>query len=178
VGFGHTGLTFPQTPECFTEVVKGTVPKTFLQRSQEKLMSKAVRADAKSIGNNDAKSSDLAIAIRKAYAKAAPELQAEIAFDFKVGYIAGRDRLSISDAEAVVTAGKGENAINAPAIVRAVAAWNYHIVQGKAKPATAQSRKRISSERRALAMDFLGNFEGETLQEQLKQAIALLNALK
>jgi hypothetical protein len=141
-------------------------------------MSKSVRTTAVSIGKKDAQSEALAIAIRKAYAKAKPEAQAELAREFKIGYISGRDRLSISDAEAVVTAGKGENAINAPAIVRAVAAWNYHIVQGKAKPATAQSRKRISSERRALAMDFLGNFEGETLQEQLKQAIALLNALK
>jgi hypothetical protein len=29
-----------------------------------------------------------------------------------------------------------------------------------------------------MAMDFLGNFEGENLQEQIKKAIALLNALK
>ena len=141
-------------------------------------MSKAVRTDAKSIGNNDAKSSDLAIAIRKAYAKAAPELRAEIAFDFKVGYIAGRDRLSISDAEAVVKAGKGEGAINAPAIVRAVAAWNYHIVQGKAPEAPKQKHKRVSAERRAWAMDFLSGFEGESLQEQISKAIALLNSLK
>jgi hypothetical protein len=29
-----------------------------------------------------------------------------------------------------------------------------------------------------MAMDFLGNFEGKNLQEQIKQALALLNALK
>ena len=138
----------------------------------------SIRTTAKSIGNNDAKSADLAATIRKAYAKAKPEVQAEIAFDFKVGYISGRDRLSISDAEAVMKAGKGADAINAPAIVRAVAAWNYHIVQAKAATAAAQGNKRIDKAAKAMAMDFLGNFEGETLQEQIKKAIALLNALK
>ena len=141
-------------------------------------MSKAVRSTAKSIGTNDANTATLAAEIRAAWVKAKPEAQAEIAFEFKVGYIAGRDRVSISDAQAIVEAGKGADAINAPAIVRAVAAWNYHIVQGKAKPAQAQTHKRISKEARAWAMDFLGNFEGETLQEQIKQALALLNALK
>ena len=141
-------------------------------------MSKAVRSTAKSIGTNDANTATLAAEIRAAWVKAKPEAQAEIAFEFKVGYIAGRDRVSISDAQAIVEAGKGADAINAPAIVRAVAAWNYHIVQGNAKPAQAQSHKRISAERRAVAMDFLSNFEGETLQEQIKQALALLNALK
>jgi hypothetical protein len=141
-------------------------------------MSKAVRSTAKSIGTNDANTATLAAEIRAAWVKAKPEAQAEIAFEFKVGYIAGRDRVSISDAQAIVEAGKGADAINAPAIVRAVAAWNYHIVQGKAKPAQAQTHKRISKEARAWAMDFLGNFEGETLQEQIKQALVLLNALK
>lgn len=140
-------------------------------------MSKAVRADAKSIGNNDAKSSDLAIAIRKAYAKAAPELQAEIAFDFKVGYIAGRERISLSDAQAIFEAGKGADAINAGAIDRAVSGFRYHVIDGKTKAAPAK-QMRVSAERRAVAMDFLGNFEGESLQEQIKAAIALLNALK
>ena len=177
MGFGRGALTFSQTPECFTVVVKGTVPKTFLQRSQEKLMSKAVRADAKSIGNNDAKSSDLAIAIRKAYAKAKPEAQAEIAFEFKVGYIAGRERISISDAQAIFEAGKGADAINAGAIDRAVSGFRYHIIDGKTKAAPAK-QMRISSEARAIAMDFLGNFEGKNRTEQITKAIALLNALK
>ena len=138
----------------------------------------SIRTTAKSIGNKDASTAELAALIRKAYAKAKPEVQAEIAFDFKVGYISGRDRLSISDAEAVMKAGKGADAINAPAIVRAVAAWNYHIVQAKAATAAAQGNKRIDKAAKAMAMDFLGNFEGETLQEQIKKAIALLNALK
>lgn len=145
-------------------------------------MSKAVRTDAKSIGNNDAKSSDLAIAIRKAYAKAAPEQQAEIAFEFKVGYIAGRERISLSDAQAIFEAGKGKGATKAgiAMIDRATSGFNYHIRGSKESkaPEAPKKHKRISTERRALAMDFLGNFKGESLQEQIQQALALLNALK
>jgi len=151
----------------------------FHQRSQENIMSKAVRTDAQFIGKKDAATAEKIIAIRKAWLKAKPEAQAEIVHDFKVGYIAGRDRVSISQAEAIVAAGKGADAINAPAIVRAVAAWHDQVMKGVPKATTAPAKhKRISTEARAMAMDFLGNFEGESLQEQIKQALALLNALK
>lgn len=43
------------------------------------------------------------------------------------------------------------------------------------KPAKSQ---RISTEAKAMAMDFLGNFEGKNLEAQIKAAIALLNAMK
>lgn len=39
-------------------------------------------------------------------------------------------------------------------------------------------QQRISTEAKAMAMDFLGNFEGKNLEAQIKAAIALLNALK
>lgn len=143
-------------------------------------MTLAIRTASKSIGTNDAKSAVLAEDIRKAWLSAKTEdAKREVRADFYVGYIAGRDRTSISDAEAIVEAGKGKDAINAPAIVRAVAAWNYHIVGGGSKPAPKTvKRNRVSSEARALAMDFLANFEGETLDAQIKAAVALLNALK
>ena len=121
----------------------------------------STRTTAKSIGNNDAKSAELAAAIRKAYAKAKPEQQAEIAREFKIGYIAGRDRVSISEAEAIVEAGKGAEAINAAAIVRAVAAWNYHIVgklEGKSEPAPVK-RMRLSNEAREAAEAYLSWFD-------------------
>jgi hypothetical protein len=179
VGFRHIGLTFSQTPECFTEVVKGTAPKTFHQRSQENIMS--IRINAKSIGNNDAKSDDLASAIRKAYAKAAPEGKAEIAADFKIGYIAGRERISLSDAQAIFEAGKGKGVTkaNIAMIDRATSGFRYHIIGTKTAPAREPvKRMRVSTERRALAMDFLSNFKGDNLQEQIEEALALLNALK
>jgi hypothetical protein len=46
----------------------------------------------------------------------------------------------------------------------------------KAKAPAKQ--QRISTEAKAMAMDFLGNFEGKNLEAQIKAAIALLNALK
>lgn len=143
----------------------------------------SIRTSAKSIGNKDASTAELAATVRKAYAKAKPDVQAEIRADFHIGYIAGRDRVSISDATAIWQAGKGEGAINAPAISRAVAAWKYYVTDRLATPKptpepTPVKRTRISTERRELAMDFLGNFKGESLQEQIEAAIALLNALK
>jgi hypothetical protein len=141
----------------------------------------SIRTNAKSIGNKDAQSEALAIAIRKSYAKAKPEAQAELAREFKIGYISGREKVSLAVATQIFDAGKGVNAINVGAIDRATSGFNYHIVSKlDTKPATAaaQGNKRIDKAAKALAMDFLGNFEGENLQEQIKKAIALLNALK
>lgn len=120
----------------------------------------STRTDAKSIGNNDAKSDALAIAIRKAYAKAGPEKRAELAREFKIGYIAGRERISLSAAEAIFDAGKGANAINAPAIDRATSGFNYHIVQGKApKAEVAPKRMRLPAEVREVAESYLSWFD-------------------
>lgn len=143
-------------------------------------MSKAVRTNAVSIGKKDAQSEALAIAIRKAYAKAKPEAQAELAREFKIGYISGREKVSLAVATQIFEAGKGVNAINVGAIDRATSGFNYHVVSKlDTKPAPAPAKHmRVSTERRALAMDFLSNFKGENLQEQIKEAIALLNALK
>ena len=91
----------------------------------------SIRLSAKSIGNNDSKSEAIAATIRKAWGKAKSEKQAEIRLEFMVGYVAGRERISLSDAEAVIGAGKGAEAINADAIDRASSAFRYHIVQGK-----------------------------------------------
>lgn len=49
-----------------------------------------------------------------------------------------------------------------------------------AKPKTPapEQRNRISKAHHDAAMDFLGNFEGKDLAAQIKQAVALLNAMK
>ena len=142
-------------------------------------MSKSIRTNAVTIGKKDAQSEALALVIRKAYAKAKPEAQAELAREFKIGYISGREKVSLAVATKIFEAGKGADAINVGAIDRATSGLNYHIVcKVVNKPAEPVKHKRVSTERRALAMDFLGNFKGENLQEQIKEAIALLNALK
>lgn len=46
------------------------------------------------------------------------------------------------------------------------------------KPKKAATSQRIDAASKALAMEFLGNFEGKNLAEQIKAAVALLNALK
>lgn len=133
----------------------------------------SIRTSAKSIGNNDAKSEALAIAIRKAYAKAGPEKRAELAREFKIGYIAGRERISLSDAEAVFDAGKGANAIDPKAIDRATSGFNYHIVQSKApKVEAAPKRMRLSAETREAAEAYLSWFDDVEAAIKALRAVA------
>ena len=121
----------------------------------------SIRINAKSIGNNDSRSEALALAICKAYAKAGPEKRAELAREFKIGYIAGRERISLSQAEAVFDAGKGANAIDPSAIDRATSGFNYHIVgklEGKSEPAPIK-RMRLNKEAREAAEAYLSWFD-------------------
>ena len=141
----------------------------------------SIRTNSKCIGNNDAKSAEIAAAIRSEWRKAKPERQSEIATEFKIGYIAGREKVSLADAQAIIEAGKGAGATKAhiAMIDRAYSAFNYHIRDGKGK-AAAQGKAsfRISREMHDTAMDFLGNFEGDNLTAQINAAIKLLNAMK
>jgi hypothetical protein len=58
--------------------------------------------------------------------------------------------------------------------------FKYHISRDGVKSVSSAPVKqaRISREHRDAAMDFLGNFDGENLAEQIAQALKLLNALK
>ena len=137
----------------------------------------SIRTSAKSIGNNDAKSEALAIAIRKAWLKASPEQQAEIAAEFKVGYIAGRERISLSDAQAIFEAGKGKGATKKgiAMIDRATSGFNYHIRHGKTKPASAAApakHMRLSADVRAAAKDFLAMFDNVADAKKALDAVA------
>ena len=48
----------------------------------------------------------------------------------------------------------------------------------KASSKSATKHMRVSREHRAMANDFIAQFEGKTKAEQIKAAIALLNAIK
>jgi hypothetical protein len=123
-------------------------------------MSKSVRTTAVSIGKKDAQSEALAIAIRKAYAKAKPEAQAELAREFKIGYISGREKVSLAVATQIFEAGKGVDAINVGAIDRATSGFNYHIVSKlETKPAEPVKSMRLSRDVRAAAEAYLAQFE-------------------
>jgi hypothetical protein len=123
-------------------------------------MSKSIRTTAVSIGKKDAQSEALALAIRKAYAKAKPEAQAELAREFKIGYISGREKVSLAVATQIFEAGKGAEAINAGAIDRATSGFNYHIV-GKleTKPAEPVKSMRVARDLRAAAEAYLAQFD-------------------
>ena len=58
--------------------------------------------------------------------------------------------------------------------------WNRNVMVWfkTDKPKKAATSHRISQAERTLAMDFLGNFEGKNRTEQIKAAVALLNAMK
>jgi hypothetical protein len=123
-------------------------------------MSKSIRTNAVTIGKKDAQSEALALAIRKAYAKAKPEAQAELAREFKIGYISGREKVSLAVATQIFEAGKGVNAINAGAIDRATSGFNYHIVSKlETKPAEPVKSMRVSRELRAAAEAYLEQFD-------------------
>ncbi len=120
----------------------------------------SIRTNAKSIGNKDAQSEALAIAIRKAYAKAKPEAQAELAREFKIGYISGREKVSLAVATQIFEAGKGVDAINAGAIDRATSGFNYHIVSKlETKPAEPVKSMRVARDLRAAAEAYLAQFD-------------------
>ena len=123
-------------------------------------MSKSVRTTAVSIGKKDAQSEALAVVIRKAYAKAKPEAQAELAREFKIGYISGREKVSLAVATKIFEAGKGAAAINVGAIDRATSGFNYHIVSKlETKPAEPVKSMRLSRDVRAAAEAYLAQFD-------------------
>ena len=121
----------------------------------------STRTSAKSIGNNDARSAEHAASIRKAWLKADPEKQAEIAADFKIGYIAGRERISLSDALAIFEAGKGAGVPkkHVAMIDRAVSGFNYHIRNGKTKPSAEPKSFRVQRDLREAAEAYLKLFD-------------------
>lgn len=139
----------------------------------------SIRLSAKSIGNNDAKSAELATEIRKAWLKAKPEVQSEIRLDFMIGYISGRERISLSDAQTIISEGKGKGAPKAhiAMIDRATSGFTYHIKDGKTKPST-EAHTRVSKAHREAANWFIEQFEGEKRNQQIDAAIAVLRALK
>jgi hypothetical protein len=123
-------------------------------------VSKSIRTNAVSIGKKDAQSEALAVSIRKAYAKAKPEAQAELAREFKIGYISGREKVSLAVATQIFEAGKGADAINVGAIDRATSGFNYHIVSKlDTKPAEPVKAMRLSKAVRAAAEEYLAQFD-------------------
>lgn len=136
----------------------------------------SIRSKAKSVGTKDREAKENLADIVKAYNKAGAEGKAEILLDYKVGYIAGYAKVSMSVAERILSEGK-VNRGNTLAIDAAVASVAYHF---RKKPSgdAQQKSMRIQAHIREAAMTFLGEFEGETLADQIAKALKVLNAMK
>jgi len=136
----------------------------------------SIRSKAKSVGAKDRNTKAFLADIVKAYNKAGDEGKAEIVLDYKIGYIAGYAKVSMDDAERILSEGK-VNKANTLAIDAAVASVRYHF---KKKPSgdAQQKSMRIQAHIRDAAMTFLGEFEGETLADQIAKALKVLNAMK
>ena len=136
----------------------------------------SIRTNAKSVGKNDAQSAEIVAGIRKEWLKASDERKQEIALDFKIGYMAGREKISLDAAEEIMAEGKVSKK-NTGMIDRAYSGYRYHIVLGKTKPTTPVKHTRIQARVRESAMTFLSEFEGKDRAAKIKQARAVLQAL-
>jgi hypothetical protein len=139
-------------------------------------MSLSIKQFATNVGNHTTAIRDAANAFHEAYTGATPTQQGALRKDWMLGHLEGQ---GVQDAERTFSLGKGKGAKPEAikAIDRASSDFRYYVVRPvKAKPVQAAS-KRISKELRASAMDFLANFEGESLEAQIKQALEVLRAL-
>ena len=139
-------------------------------------MKLSIKQFATNVGNHTTAIREAADAFHEAYTDATPTQQGALRKDWMLGHLEGQ---GVKDAERTFSLGKGKGAEPeaVKAIDRASSDFRYYVVRPvKAKPVQA-ANKRISKELRASAMDFLANFEGESLEAQLKQALEVLRAL-
>lgn len=133
------------------------------------------------LGQADRLTLEASLPFHTAYSKATPEQRAQLKHDWQVGYIMGKAKVDEKAAERILSRGKGAGVSKAhvEAVDKAYSSFRYHVVRtAKSKSEGEPTHQRISRAERALAMDFLGNFKGENLAEQIKAAVALLNAMK
>jgi hypothetical protein len=139
-------------------------------------MSLSIQQFAFNVGTTARKVREAADPFHTAYAGGTPTQQADLRKRWMLGHLEGQ---GFTSAERILSEGKGAGAKPAhiKAIDRASSDFRYMVVRPvKAAPVQAKSM-RLSKELRSSAMDFLANFEGESLEDQLKQALAVLRAL-
>ena len=146
-------------------------------------MKLSINRFAFNLGNANRLTREASMPFHKAYISATPEQQAHLRHEWQVGYIEGNLRVDAATAERILSRGKGAGvkAAHILAIDVAYSSFRHHVVRKTKAKAQAQAetvRHRISTQMRETAMDFLGNFEGKNLEEQIHAAIKLLNAMK
>jgi hypothetical protein len=140
-------------------------------------MKLSIKQFAINVGNHTTAIRTAADAFHEAYVGATPIQQGALRKDWMLGHLEGQ---GVSNPERTFSLGKGAGSTKdgVKAIDRAYSDFRYYVVRPvKAKPAPVKSH-RISSHLRESAMAFLAEFEGDTLEAQIKQALTVLNALK
>ena len=133
------------------------------------------------IGEHTRLTRDASTPLHKAYTKAQPEQQKDLRTRWMLNHLRGALSVNAKTAERILSEGKGAGVKpeHIKAIDKASSDFRYHIVRPEAQTTQAKPKhNRVSVVHREAAMAFLGEFEGETLAEQIKQAVALLNSLK
>ena len=133
------------------------------------------------VGTLARKTRDASLPLHKAYHKGTPAQQADLQRRWLINYLMGNLQVDAKRAETIVSQGTGKGSTHYAEVKAARRSFNYHIVRetNVSQPTQAPAKhNRVSAKHKALAMAFLGEFEGETLDEQIKAAIALLKALK
>lgn len=131
------------------------------------------------VGEQSRKTRDASLPLHKAYMKAEPEQQRDLRTRWLLNHLRGALAVNVKTAERILSDGKGAGAKpeHIKAIDKASSDFRYHIARPEPKQAKAVKHNRVSVAHREAAMAFLSEFEGETLDEQIKAALEVLRAL-
>ena len=136
---------------------------------------------AQDLGAHSRITRDVSLVWHKQYVKADAVTRKALREEFMTHFIIGFMQCTEKQAMRIlITSAPERTADQKKAYEAASQKFLYHISRtgAKSQPAQAQSSKRIAPKVRSAAMDFLAEFEGETLAAQIKAAIAVLNSLK
>jgi hypothetical protein len=140
-------------------------------------MSKlTIKQFAFNLGTATRKVRDAADPFHAAYVDGTLEQRKDLRQSWMLGHLEGQ---GFKGAERILSAGKGAGADpeHVKAIDRASADFRYMVIRPEPKTSEPVKAKRVSPVLRSAAMDFLANFEGDSLEAQLKQALEVLRAL-
>lgn len=132
------------------------------------------------VGVQSGKTRDASLPLHKAYAKASLGQQLNLRSRWMRNHVQGSLGVTAKVAERILSEGKGAGAKpeHIKAIDKASSDFRYHIARPEPKQAKAPAKHhRVSVVHREAAMTFLSEFEGETLDEQIKAALEVLRAL-
>jgi len=157
-------------------------------------MSKATKVEltyaqfANDLGAHQRLTLAVSLVWHKQYVKATAVTRTALREEFLTNFTMGMLECTMPQAVRILTTPKGERSEKQNKAYQAASQkFKYHISRdgSKSKPAQAQpaqaqpvANTRLSKVHRDAAMDFLGYFEGKNLQEQIAQALSILNALK